>query len=486
MGNKIVKFSLTLGISSFGMCNALAVLAGVALILNPGPGFAASRLSFAQALEMMNNNNEAIKAANMEKSARENEREAAKGLYYPTISASGKYTKIDDPIVMDLNPIRDVMYMLHSAPLPPGLPPGSLPDFAITAQEDEFIKGSIVATWPVFTGGRITAVNDAAVARVKEAGEKIQQTKSLLTSDMVKRYYGLRLYGKVIGLRQDYLAGVKKHLTEAMALEQNGIISKAERLHAQVAVAEAHRELKKTIRNRDMIRTALANILTMDSEEALNINTTSPLFLVRKLPDLSDLILSSEKNNPILRQIKAKKELALQGLEYEKGFLYPEVFLFGKKELHKEDLTLFEPEWAAGIGVNIPLFEGMARMNKIKAARDVSRQVSYLEAKAIRDIATLTEKRYHEVMKQIEQFDSLEATIELAKEALRVRTRAFEEGFATSLDVVDAHLTLSGAKIQRLTSVYIFEVALAQLLEASGISNRFEFYQSQNNLEETF
>ncbi len=480
MGNKIVKFSLTLGISSFGMCSALAVLIGVGLILGPRPGFAASRLSFAQALEMMNNNNEAIKAANMEKSARENEREAAKGLYYPTISASGKYTKIDDPIVIDLNPIGDVISTLH------GLPPGFLPDFAITAQEDKFIKGSIVATWPVFTGGRITAVNDAAVARVKEAGEKIQQTKSLLTSDMVKRYYGLRLYGKVIGLRQDYLAGVKKHLTEAMALEQNGIISKAERLHAQVAVAEAHRELKKTIRNRDMIRTALANILTMDSEEALNINTTSPLFLVRKLPDLSDLILSSEKNNPILRQIKAKKELALQGLEYEKGFLYPEVFFFGKKELHKKDLTLFEPEWAAGIGVNIPLFEGMARMNKIKAARDVSRQVSYLEAKAIRDIATLTEKRYHEVMKQIEQFDSLEATIELAKEALRVRTRAFEEGFATSLDVVDAHLTLSGAKIQRLTSVYTFEVALAQLLEASGISNRFEFYQSQNNLEETF
>lgn len=483
MGNKIVKFLLKLGNRPFG-CSALAVLAGPALILGliltPGPVFATGQLSFDQALYIMNNNNEAIKAGNMEKSAREKERDAAKGLYYPTISASGKYTKIDEPIVIDLNPIGDVISTLH------GLPSGTLPDFAITAQEDEFIKGSIVATWPVFTGGRITAVNDAAVARVKEAGEKIQQTKSLLTSDMVKRYYGLRLYEKVIGLRRDYLAGVEKHLTEARALEQNGIISKAERLHAQVAVAEARRELKKTIRNRDMIRTALANILTMDREEGLNINATSPLFLVRKLPALADLIHSSEKNNPILRQIKAKKELALQGLEYEKGFLYPEVFFFGKRELYKKDLTLLEPEWAAGIGVNIPLFEGMGRMNKIKAARDVSRQVSYLEAKAIRDIATLTEKRYHEVMKQIEQFDSLEATIELATEALRVRTRAFEEGFATSLDVVDAHLTLSGAKIQRLTSVYSFEVALAQLLEASGMSNRFKFYQSQNNLEETF
>ena len=55
-----------------------------------------------------------------------------------------------------------------------------------------------------------------------------------------------------------------------------------------------------------------------------------------------------------------------------------------------------------------------------------------------------------------------------------MRTRAFEEGLATSLDVVDARLSLSRVELERLAAAYEFDVALADLLEASGQGARFE------------
>ncbi|MCG8567102.1 MAG: TolC family protein [Desulfobacterales bacterium] len=458
-----------------------ALLVGLILIGLPGPVLAAKvQLSFESALERMNQKNEALKAADAEKRGRAFEKKAAQGLYLPKISASGKYTRIDEPIDLSLNDIRGAMETLH------GLPPGTLPDFIMNVQDDAFVKGRLTASWPVFTGGRITAANQVAEARETEAGEKMKQTRSVLVSDMVKRYYGLRLYDALLKLRRDYLEGVEKHLARARALEENGIISKAERLHAQVAVTEAGRELQNAIRDRETIRTALANVLSMDREEAEAVVASSPLFLIRNLPSLESFVALSDRENPILGQIRAKKAQAEKGVEYEKGFLFPEVYLFGLYELHKSDLTALEPEWAAGVGVNLPLFEGGSRMNTIKAAEETRRRVGFLEKKAARDIATLTEKQYHGVMKNLEQYDALGDTIELAREALRVRNRSFEEGLSTSLDVVDAHLTLSGARIRQLQAVYQFDVALAQLLEAVGISRDFSTYKSQYIAEEIF
>jgi outer membrane protein TolC len=152
----------------------------------------------------------------------------------------------------------------------------------------------------------------------------------------------------------------------------------------------------------------------------------------------------------------------------------PDVYLFGMRELHEADLTILDPKWAAGIGARWTLFDGFERTHRVAAAKLQQQRVGDLEQRARRDVATLVEKRYRELTKAREQFVALDAAQELAQENLRVRTRAFEEGLATSLDVVDARLSLSRVELERLLAAYEFDVALADLLEATGQSDRFE------------
>jgi outer membrane protein TolC len=87
--------------------------------------------------------------------------------------------------------------------------------------------------------------------------------------------------------------------------------------------------------------------------------------------------------------------------------------------------------------------------------------------------------------KALEQYNSLASAIGLARENLRVRTRAFEEGLGTSLDVVDARLALSRVRLERLLAGYDYDVALAGLLEACGQAERFEQYQARGQSIET-
>lgn len=88
-------------------------------------------------------------------------------------------------------------------------------------------------------------------------------------------------------------------------------------------------------------------------------------------------------------------------------------------------------------------------------------------------------------MKTREQLESIETSLNFATEYLRVREKSFAEGFATSLDVVDARLNLAKVKIERLNLVYTYDITLAQLLEASGLSQQIEQYQT-NAIQERY
>jgi len=436
------------------------------------PGAAHSEeLTFEDALKITGATHESITAAQMEQKQREQEKLAAQGLYLPTIRIHGRYTRIDDPVSIDLNDMRTVISALH-----PAVPSSMIPSFEMTLQDDAYREGSIDATWPLFTGGRITAANRAAEATVREAKEKVRGKEYATISDLTRYYFGLRLARQVVDVRLEVLKGMERHLFQARKMEEHGIISRAERLHAEVAFSEADREFKKAVRERDLAQTALNNILS----SATPVDPVSPLFIFGTIEPLAIFRSRAAENNPALKQLDATIDRAHQGYEKEKGAYFPEVYLFGTRALFENDLTALQPEWAVGIGVNFTLFDGMARRRHVTASQYREKEISLLGKRARKDVDTLVEQNYHELMKAREQYEALETSCSSAEEYLRVRTRAFNEGFASSLDVVDAEMALSRVRIERLRAMYDFDVALARLLEVSGGSEKFDQYRMRS------
>ncbi len=431
-------------------------------------------LSFAEALDVLTANNHMLKAARREEERREEEQKAARGLRWPRFDLAAFVTAINEPIVLDLNPIRDVILELH-----PEVPPQLVPPFESTILDDQFSRALLTLNWPIYTGGKIKAANAAAAAEVENARQLRSQTENELVGELVHRYFALRLAQAARDVYQQVLVGTERHLWEAARLEEEGMIAHAERLHAEVARAEVARALTAAEHDVQLATTALATIL----ESPQPFSATSNLFVHRRLPPVEDFVEQAEQANPILAQIDARAELAHQGLEVAKAGYLPDVFIFGARQLYTKDLASFEPTWAVGVGAKLTLFDGFSRRHEVRAARLLEERVADLGAGARSDIALLTTKHYHELEKALDQYETLEATRSLAEENLRVRTRGFEEGFGTSIDVVDARNTLARVRLARLAAAFDFDLALANLLATAGASQRFAEFLADADVE---
>jgi len=246
-----------------------------------------------------------------------------------------------------------------------------------------------------------------------------------------------------------------------------------------VARSDAERQLRAAGHDVALARAALASLLSSDAP----VEPASRLFVADALEPLEAFVARALENNPALARLEAQRGRASEAVRAEKAAWLPTVAAFGMRELHTDDLTIVSPTWVVGVTASITLFDGMARGHRIAAAKSQERRIDLLRERARRDLAALVEQKFRAMEKARDEYVSLDKTLELAAEVVRARTRAFEEGMGTSLEVVDARLALQALQLQRLAAAYACDVALAELLEAVGDADRFEAIRCQSEVD---
>lgn len=467
-------------------------------------------LTFDEALQMMLLNSEVIKQSELRTEQLSEEKKALRNLRLPQISLNANYILLSDDVAIDLHEIKDAITPLYGAlsnygvfsgiPNPDPATNGAMPilpqEISTALVREQLTEGlekienaswnkviqkrqfgtlSAGMQWPLYAGGKIEAANQAATIRVKESQfAKVRETGAMYTQ-LVERYFGLALASRAVEVRIEVLSAMEAHLNDARKLFEEGLIPRAELLHAQVYHAQADRELREARRQRSIVSEGLSNSLAVGQDKTFLPTTT--LFYQKQVESVDFFKQSALNTNPILSQIQAKKELARQGSKAEFSGLLPVVAAFGNYNLANIDLSPNISDYMVGVTLSWKLFGGTSSRNRVKSARLVEAQVEEAHQKAARDIETGIEKYHQELMMALEQLEELESAWEFASEYQRVQKQAFHEGMATSTDVVDASLALAKVRIERLQAVYRYDVALAKLLELAGIPQQFPVYQ---------
>lgn len=452
------------------------------------------KLNLQQSIELLVSQNPAVKAANEAYQQKEYELQAAHGLYLPQVGVSATFGITSKPVTLDLSPVGDALEGLYQlsagqtqliGALNPaitatpqyqqlllgaqqGLAAVSNAEWEKVLLEDKLGKVSADLKWPIFTGGKIMAANKAAKASANEMSERARMVTNSEITTLVQRYYGLQLFMEVAKVRKTVLEGMHKHLENARKMEANGMISEAERLHAEVAYAQADKEYKKAVKDVELMQTALKSTLNITSP----VLPTSSMSIVKTVMPLESYIEMARQNNPVFGQLEQKKLMANQAITKERSAYLPDIAVMGSYDIYRYNMSDLTPDWYVGVGLKMNIFDGLAKHNKIQAAKIQRKQVETAEEKIALDITTGITKVYQQMEQAVEQYQSGEVSLKFALEYLRIREKGFSEGFATSTDVVDANMNLSKVRVEQLKSVYEYNVALAALMELAGTSQQ--------------
>lgn len=447
-------------------------------------------LSFEDALLMLNSKNKDVKIAEQGIESARKQRDIINAIWYPMIGATGMYVHtsndiaVKEPLSGITNPIKDVVHdFLPNDQIISGLLDklGSQ-TLSLTLLPQNMSTIDATLAWPIFTGGKRYFASKIGKSLINAAEIKKQQTISEVQILLVERYFGLRLQKSIQDIRRETLKSLENHYKNAVALEHNGMINRAELLVAQVSKDEARRELSASNKDVTVTLEALRACIYMEGSE--DITTTTPLFINESIPSLQYFQELMHANNHIIEGLKVKQQIAKQSIKIEEAGYLPNIALMGKQTLYAHQIPKnLLPRTMIGLGFTWNIFDGLAREKKIRQAKINSHTLDLGIDKAKTELNVGVEKLYTELQKAIENVNALKGSLELTLELVRIREKAFQEGMATSTEVVDAEVMLSKIKVAYMLAFYQYDVALINLLSICGAPHEFHNFKANGITE---
>lgn len=424
----------------------------------------ALELDFASAVSRLEAESEVLQAAGEGLVRARAGLEEARGRRGPTLMLDARATRLDSALEADLRPVRDRLGGALGG-LGIALPPGFFPE-SFRLQERQFYNLGLEAVQPLYVGGRIRAGLDAAEFGVEAERSVVEATRGELHRVLTERYFGQVLAAEALAVREQTVLALQRHAEDAARLEAEGLIARAERLRASVALAEALAERDTAREQLTLARSALAALLASEQP----VEALTPIPPPPERPDRLRWQQRAEAGNPGLQEASRRLDQAEAGQRAARGERLPSVALFARRELYTADLTLLDPDWAVGLQFSWPLYDAGQRRAREAGARARTGEVAQRLAAGRRDVALLVEQQVTRVLAALDRHATFQATATLADESLRAQQRAFEEGLATSLDVIDAELARARVALGELAARQEAWVAMAALHAAAGLT----------------
>ncbi len=475
------------------MFNKLKICLLVTLPLVLVNNLTAQTTTLDEAINSALQNNNKIKQYKEKLTQKEFQNLEAWGNFLPAVDFQASYNHLNDPMQIDLSPIKDVivtlqsknqvefaniyntvhglgqlsaqqrsaLYSQYSTQLD-----GLIPDFVETFKKQDYKTATIVGVQPLFLGGKLYAAKKFASDELDASNIELQKIKDEVIQETVNNYLNVVLMKNVVEVRKDVLTGIIKHRDDAKRIYEEGLIANHNLLRAEVAVAEAERNLSDDENKLDLALIALRLSIGKNENDPIAISDT--LIYNRFSDSLNVMLEKALRDQPVLKLISKKKDAASDKYIAERANFLPTLAAFGKYEMYPEYLSSLEPRWVVGLQLKLNIFNGFKDYAKLQNAVHLEREVSYIEADAKHKITLWVNKSFKDVNNSRTKYSKLEKTKELAEENLRLNNKRFQSGMGTSLEVIDAQLSYEKVKIEMLQSLYDYYKSLTDLFVASG------------------
>lgn len=349
---------------------------------------------------------------------------------------------------------------------------GLIPDTSNVVLEDQVIRPTVSVMMPLYTGGLTRSAKEIANIQSGRSELSNQQQQDTQRFELIQSYFNVQLQKQLLDAALFNSNAMQQHYRNALKLEQQGFISKGQRMQFEVARNNAERAQQNAQANLNAALFQLNNLL-LDS----NITELStPLFVNRAEPQNVNILLSSfSQNSPLIKKMQMDTELAKANVKAQQAAKKPNVFAFGEYSLDQHQ------NWIVGVAARYNLFSGIDKNKNIQAAELKRYAAELMTARTQQEIENLIYKSFSEAVSAQQSDALLQQNLKAAQENLRIQELSFKEDVGTATQVIDAQNMLSSLKAEMALNAYKYVISLATLLRSHGSIVEFPNYMQHAN-----
>ena len=350
-----------------------------------------------------------------------------------------------------------------------GIPGGRL----IYPDIPDNVRSRVDLQWPIYTGGRTSALTRAAAAETSAIAQDRDAARADLKLDVTRAYWAVITARASVDVVKQALARIGAHLGDVRNQLNVGLVPPNDVLSVE---AQQARQRMLLIEAENLVETSGA-----DFRRLVGLAPETPFELADRIDapsipsrQISALVEAAKTNRP---ERKAQEirigALGERKAAAEAGRL-PLIATVGGYDVARPNPKIFPREaawkssWDIGVNLTWSLFDG-GRV-RAEAAEAAANQRAAEERLKDFDATVDLEVRQHaaDLASAEAAIDAADVGVRSATEARRVVADRFSAGVATNTDVIDAQVALLQAELDRTRALANAHLAAGRLDRAVG------------------
>lgn len=388
---------------------------------------------------------------------------AANGAFLPNIGVDGQYVR---------NIKRPVFF------LPPGEgfggQQGDERGTVIEAGYDNSFNMTAQATLPLYNQS-IIAGSRAARKAVELEEKGLEVSENEIRAQVKRAYYDALLAREslqvlILSLEnaQSNLENIRSQFAQELVPEYDVIRAQVQVENLRPDIFAAQNNFEASIYNLKLL-TGIPQEIPLQLEESLEeFYEEANLFALEQY---------SLENNPQLDQLETQVALREAQIDLQEANFYPSLSAFGNYayQAQANNFDFDEYFWvntsSVGVQLSIPVFEGLTRLRQIEQAKIDLEQTQIQKDFQRKSLSIQAQNALNRIQRAQRSLQAQEQNIAQAAKGLEIAVVSYQSGVGTLLEINDAELALTQARLNQLEAIYDFLYALADFNQITGENN---------------
>ena len=433
--------------------------------------------NLAQAIEYALQSQNSIQLANLEIEEAEADILEIRSIGMPKVSGSIDYQYY---IAIPASPVEDfispsIYGILSSENLVTSVPTGPFDPFEFSVFSKNNINARVDASWLIFDGSYLVGLKAAKLYKELTRKKKditIEEIKSSVT----KAYMNIVIAQENKKTLQKNLDNIKISKREAQAYYETGFIEQLEVSRLELSLETIKTELDKIDQlidiSYDLLKFQIAYPLSKE------IRLTDDLDKLVTLLGVATTNLNTEvdmNDKPIYVQLELNKELSELNVKRLKKGYYPNlVARAGVSEVLQRN-SLFDsnevgwiPTVSAGLGINIPIYDGALKKGQIQKAKIETNQIDIQKSEYKRALELQIKNEKAKYINAKKTLDRRRKLLDITEDIYNKTSIKFREGVGSSIEVTQAENSLYTAQGNYINALYELLISKTDLDIALG------------------